>query len=225
MDSLISMMLPMVGLGFWLAALPYIATAISAAGLGLSAYEQKKQRKEAKEAAKKQAAQDAWENLMSAAGGQGLARAKPIEAPPAYNLGPSVSNLGATTMSYAQKQAEADADRKAKAAEAIAKAESESIPSAEATARLAQSQGGQTLPAQILEKRPWASGIVREDADQKRAQELIAWNKVLENDPRNRSQVLINNQEIDEIMRRRAGGMGGGGAASGTNAPAFSYQF
>jgi len=64
------------------------------AGSLYSMYEQYAARHDAKRAAKKQRQQDAWDQLLSAAGGYQPGRQAPAEAPPPTNYGATVAGMG-----------------------------------------------------------------------------------------------------------------------------------
>lgn len=67
---------------------------LNAAGIGMSAYEGRKARKDAKRDRKAQAQQDAWANLINRAADTASASSRPIAPLPQQNMGTHLSQLG-----------------------------------------------------------------------------------------------------------------------------------
>jgi len=91
------------------------------AGSLYSMYEQYAARQDAKRAAKKQRQQDAWDQLLSAAGGYQPGRQAPAEAPPPTNYGATVAGMGnawSSQQAGAEQQALVNQQNQAKIDEA-----------------------------------------------------------------------------------------------------------
>lgn len=85
--------------------LPGAALAVQAISSGMSLYDQQRARKEAKKATEEQRKQDAWTQLMAAAGGQGVVRPTPISEAPTVNYGGALAQIGSSLGSFSDKQA------------------------------------------------------------------------------------------------------------------------
>lgn len=86
--------------------------ALGALGAGMSAYQSGKNRRAMAEAQEEQRKQDAWDQLIQAAGGQGVSKASPIQPLPAADYATPVAQLGKLFTEYDRAQ-QADSYREA----------------------------------------------------------------------------------------------------------------
>mgnify|MGYP003135598601 CR=1 FL=1 len=77
---------------------------LNIANTGYSLYQQEEAKRKAKHAAQRQRKQDAWQNLMSVAGGQGVSPSTPIQAGPTVDLTRAISGLQGALNSMTQSE-------------------------------------------------------------------------------------------------------------------------
>lgn len=93
------------------ATLALTSLILSSIGTGGSLWSQYQAKKEAEKAAKEQAKQDAWANLMSAAGGGGVVAKSQVQPTPTVNWGGALQQFGGLLGQYGglkSQQAEQD---------------------------------------------------------------------------------------------------------------------